>query len=751
MVTFYELHNTDLASLDAFAADFERLVRRWDLGESLNSGVLATLRGTNWRGDAATSAAAAINGIRTQIDAAFDEAGALAVALRDAHTEFLAAQQDLSRALQEAADHAMTVDGSGTVQWEAKGNPDDPDATAYAKSAKQNADLVKQAIDAAVARATEADNAMVAALSADTGSSTSSFNSAPLGGISEIEAQQAADLMRLGDKATDAQVAQLDALLKAHHDDPRFATAFYTSLGPEGFLKDLGRLDQGPGLMQGPRSGMLTDLQGDLGLTLATATRSGNQPHLSDDWEAGLRKAGATQYSLSTGSPPGGRPYGYQILSNVLRTGQYDPHFLTPVAEHITQLTEADPGRWNEATALSGLVHRDGLGSGDGGYNPMSGVLEALGHSPDAALQYFHDPATLYNPDGTVLRTGAENHYLHELTDPKSGVLQDVLLSKNDAPGGVAPDEATSLGHALEAATTGAAWDAPPDVALPPHSGAMNDLTSQVVSTFGHQNGPDLIHGDGAPFAPLNGSLGHMVAAHVADAQQAIAGGPSGPQQSHTPGAPLNSADTLRLVAALGRDPEAYASVLHAQQAYTAAQIHDVLLQNPGHGDLLAEAVRNTAQPGGVMAGVLNGGRVDEVYHTHQISDAAYNAKIDERAEWATKAWDLSAGKEAAKAPVLGDYVNKQADEMIQNIAGKYRIDSTNMARDQTASILETWGSVESAKAAVRAAAVGTSLDAQTVQTLADSAATSAQSGYGVGYGTLYQGVSRGAGGAGQA
>ncbi|PYC82707.1 hypothetical protein C7C46_10155 [Streptomyces tateyamensis] len=246
MVTFYELHTTNLAALDALASAFERLVRRWDLGESLDSGVLATLRGANWRGDAASSAATAITGIRTQLDGAFDEAGALAAALRDAHTEFLGAQQDLARALQGAADHAMTVDGDGTVHWAApQGDPGDPQATARAKSAKQNADLVNQAI-AAVARATEADKALVTALAADTGSNTGAFNSSPLGGISEVEAQKAADLMRLGDKATDAQLAQLDALLQAHGTDPRFASAFYTSLGPEGFLKDLGRLDQGP-------------------------------------------------------------------------------------------------------------------------------------------------------------------------------------------------------------------------------------------------------------------------------------------------------------------------------------------------------------------------------------------------------------------------------------------------------------------------------------------------------------------------
>jgi hypothetical protein len=276
---------------------------------------------------------------------------------------------------------------------------------------------------------------------------------------------------------------------------------------------------------------------------------------------------------------------------------------------------------------------------------------------------------------------------------------------------------------------------------------------SQVVTTFGHQDGPALIHGDGAPFAAMNSSLGHMTAAYIGDVQTAVTGGGAVPQPNVPPGARLNGPDTVKLVATLGRDPDAYATVLHAQQAYTAAQIHDVLIHNSDHGDLLAEAVRNAAQPGAVVPGVLAGGRVDEVYRTHQVSDAAYNAKITDRAGWATKIWDLTGGKEAGKivVPGVGGYVNDQVHGMIQNIADKYMIHTGGSASDDAAQALLAAGSGTSAQAAVAAAAVGTPLSKATIDELAASAANSAQAGFSYGNGTLFTGVNGGPGHAGKA
>ncbi|TQF03709.1 hypothetical protein E6W39_17570 [Kitasatospora acidiphila] len=742
MVTFHDLHNADLSSLDSLATDFEQMVRSWDLSTSLDNSVLGPLQGSGWTGDAANAAADHIKNIRTQLDAAFDEASAMARALRDAHTEFAAAQQDLTNALHSATDHSMTVDDDGNVHWQSKTNPDDPQATSQLKSLQQAADGIKQSIDAAVARATEADNAAAAALAGDTGTNTTSFNSTPIGGIPEEEAQQAADLLRQGGNITDAQLTQLDRLLKAHSGDQRFATAFYTSLGPEGFLKSLGAVDQGP--VNAKRTDMLTSLQSDLGLTLATATSTKSQPHLSDDWEAGLRAAGAKQYDVTTAPPSGGRPYGYQILSNVLRTGNYDAHFLDPIAEHVTQLTQADPGRWDHALYLSGLTHQDGIGFGDGGYNPMSGVLEALGHSPDAATAFFSNKATLYNPDGTVKSTGADNNYLALLTNAKGNpILQDTLLSKNDAHNGVAPDEATALGHALEAATTGVPWDSSA-TDLPQHTPQTSAVMSAVVNTFGAGDGPKLLHGAGAPFANINGSLGNMMAAYIGDIQTAVNGGGMAPMATFGVPANLNDGNTYKLLATLGRDPDAYASIVQAQQAYTTAQIQDVLQHRSDHHELAA-AISNAARPGGAVEGIINSARANEIMTNQQVHDAAFNAKVDQHAQWATKIWGLTGGKAVDKIPVAGGYANDQVGKIIQNVANSYKIDTSGQSTDQAIASMLGGSTGSSASQAVYAAATGMNLSPTDLADLSNSAVAGAQDGFSRGSLIFDGGVNAGA------
>ncbi|MER7579040.1 hypothetical protein [Kitasatospora sp. NPDC097691] len=207
----------------------------------------------------------------------------------------------------------------------------------------------------------------------------------------EEQAKQAADILRLAGNATDAQIDQLNKTLKEHSADPRFTTAFYQSLGPDGFLKYYGQLAVASADKGGNRPQAIADLQKNLGTALATATDTRNYPRLSDDWEAGLRRAGVARVDVWPPGRPGGsaQPFGYQILTNILRTGTYDAHFLNPIAEHVTQLSEKKgfwtSDQWNntEFTQLKFLGSPQD--SAQGGFNPMAGVLEALASAVETA------------------------------------------------------------------------------------------------------------------------------------------------------------------------------------------------------------------------------------------------------------------------------------------------------------------------------------------------------------------------------
>ncbi|MGF1425103.1 hypothetical protein [Kitasatospora sp. LaBMicrA B282] len=739
MVTFDQLQHTDLSSLDGAASDFEALVRNWDLSTELQTSVIGTLQGCGWTGPAAEACAGSLTDVRNQIDMAFEEASGLARALRDGHTEFAAAQQALLTAVQSGTQEGLTIDSSGTVQWPPATSDADKHDPQYDSTWKSKADAIHQQIQAALDRATTADQGLAYTVGADTGTSTQSFTCSPVGGLETGEVKQAADLLSLGSKATDAQVAQLNAILKAHANDPQFNTDFYNTLGPDGFLKSYGAMGE-YSYYGTPDKDNLTQLQVNLGTALASATDTKNVPHLSDEWEAGLRKAGATQYQLLPDQLQGGNPYGYQILSNILRTGNYDAHFLQPIAEHMTQLSEQDPHMWSDAVMKANPVTQTFfLGPGDGkngGLNPMSGMLEALGHSPDAATKFFSDPPTQYNPDGTVKAAASgSNNYLAKLTDPGYGSILQDITTKDAILGGKACDlEAGALGHALEAATIGQPYDAE-GVPYPLHTPAMTSVMQQVVTLMGTNKGPDLITGNGAVFHSMNTSLGHMTAAYMGEVQSAFAPHDKLPlYETVDPNHPqptLDSAATTRFLAALGHDPDAYGSIAQAQQAYTTAHVHDIM-QQAGDHKYLEAALSTAARPGGTVAAILTGGKADAIYAQHQQSDAAYNKAIDRDAGWAQKLWDMTGGGKIGPMPVVGGPINGQASGIIQSVASCYKVDTHGLAADQ---VLQSSGTAETgagdaARNAVLSAALAQGMNTTDATDLANFASDGAQNGF---------------------
>lgn len=726
-MNFEELKNAQLSGLNTLAGDYEALVRNWGFSSELTGDVITPLQGSGWTGQAAEAAAQSVTKIRNEIDAAFEEATGIAKALRDAHTEIAGAQADLAAAVRSATDGRMTVDSNGTVHWPAPTGPEknDPD---YAASYRHKATAISDAIGKALARASEADAAAAAALAADTGTDRTAFNKKPLGGASEQEAKQAADLLRLADKASPTQIQQLEALLKAHSGDPNFATAFYNSVGPDGFLKAYGAMTEYSGYYgDAATKKILLDMQRDLGLTLATATNGSKQPHLTDEWQAGLRRAGATQYQLLPDRLAGGNPYGYQILANLLRTGTYDPHFLNPLVEHMTQLSAEKPGRWEDAVSNANPIGQVFLFGKDGsGLNPLSGGLEGLAHNPAAATKYFHDQATVYNDDGTVKATGQPNTYLKQLTDPGvNSILQD--FQPDHAPHfKAAPQEALALGHALEAATTGRAYDAT-NGPMPAHTPEMSAVMKEVTDRFGNTDGPGLLKKDGL-FADMAPGFGHMVASYMGDVQTAV------DHNNHI--LPLNGAAanldqgaTQKLLGALGRNPDAYGTIAQAQQAYTTAYLQDIMSHKDRYGELFGEAVTNASRPGGEVAGILTAVATDEVYKKKQGEMDAYNASVDQKVGWAKQVWTATAGKALGDVPGADKLLPLPTDHFFKLIADGYHIDThpSDFATDSFNSGRNA--SANAAEAAVRTAAIDKGLDPAYLETLATTAANGTKQG----------------------
>ncbi len=715
MVTYDELANTDLSALDTVATDFEQVVRRWEYTSDFQSDVVTPLSVSGWSGPASQAAVGQLTQARSQIDAAFDETSAIAKVLRDAHDQFVTCQNTLRQIQQDAQSQGLTISTDGSqVTWTMPANLPHNAAVHedYRQGMAQVASAITQRLTSVLQQATDADRAAAAALAADTGTNQQSFNATPVGGIPQEEAAQAAALARQGNNLTNTQLAQLDSILKAHANDPAFTTAFYNDLGPQGTLNFWGQLSVGSTRarpVDQERLATLKDMQGQLGTSLACATNTQTWPHLSDQWEAGLRAAGTQRIPLVSSGPLKFQPYGYQILASILNTGNYDPHFLDPIAEHVTQLTAQNPDMWVQAgPPLNGsdTLKTNFLGNGSG-FNPMTGVMEGLGHSPAAATDFFHNPETLYNADGTPTGHTAPNGYLRFLTDSdKNPLLPDTSVMDPDHAAAL-NYEPTALGHALQAATTGVAWDAPNGTPLPQHTDATNDVMNQVVNTFG--GNPGLVQGSGAPFTGMNGSLAHMTASYIGDVDRAV-NAPSADQLTvfGTP-ANLNPNNTAHLLDTLGRDPNAYGTLQQAQNGYTAAQ-----LQNAAHqpGDVNANLSR-VANQGSQISGILGNARANTVAQDGWQADAAYNQAIDSNTGLANTAYAMSLGTLVDKVPVLGSLVNDQVSSMITDMGNSYHHDSTAQSVNTNIDIINSGKSAagQAAQVATQNALQGTSLD----------------------------------------
>ncbi|MGW2378295.1 hypothetical protein [Kitasatospora sp. NPDC001683] len=748
MVDFHELSNADFGSLDAAATAWTTVAQKLkSMDDDWNTTVVGQVDSECWVGNAADQARPGLKRTADQLSAAVTEANALASIFTDAATEFKAAKAKLDKAVADAQAAKLTVTADGTVNWPPPDTATRHDRDAldeYQKEWGGKADAAHQAIVAAIAEATAADERIAYALNSDSGTDKDhSFNANAIGGGPEADGKRASLLAAKGGDISDTELTELNSLLASHQNDPKFATTFYQDLGPDGLIKSWNSMVGDPAHYRDPndpRWKAYQDLQRNLGLNLATATRQSNQPHLSDDWAAALRKAGAQPVWDKPMRPTGFdyQPYGYQVLSGILMTGNYDPHFLDPIAQHVTQLDTNRDKYWPAPPqAVADRVHGFNLlGGTDGGlgFQPTTAVLTALGHSPAAANQFFSEQPTAYNEDGTVNPSGKPKpadyftYYTHDkewLPDTNSMRDMNALdQSKHAGP--------TALGHALEAATSGHPYDQPADVPPKPHTPEQAALAERVLDTFGTHGGNgtlDDIKGDGK-FAPLRGSLGHIAADYIGDVQRAASGANDLPVNGSA--ANLDGSKIQGLLDALGRDPQSYGSITNANQAYTSALIRGALDSGQTDFSRLQADINHIAQNGSVVTGTLAEARVDEVHTQHHASDKAYNDAVAENVGFAKDVFNQTIGKVTDKVPFGSDLSGMLVDDVTNNIIAANSRDTTADGEQDARVYVQQakQSSMDAVSQAVRDASLQTSVDYADVQRLAAGAQDASKTGF---------------------
>ncbi|MET8410184.1 hypothetical protein ABZV34_19140 [Streptomyces sp. NPDC005195] len=749
-LTFTDLVEVDLSRLATAVTDWKSTVDGLRTqAENARKGMRAKSDTARWAGVNATVTREFVTRTTKEIADLHTEANSIYQVLDDAHTELAALQKQIRTAVRtDAPALGIRVEdiGDGKVRCffpHVRGDTDE--RTQEQLDARQE---LEGRVNGLLAHASEIDASVARALRKSHGGDLHNAGHSAYESLNDAQVERALELAHKGDGMTDQELAELNRLIhyNGREKDGEFATEFYEGLGgPEKTLEFYAEMsiDGTGGDATKVRLDAVRDLQQNMGFALANATDPDTAHHLPGSWGADFRRLGTQEIGWEQGQ--WNKPYGYQVLGGLLRYGNYDARFINPIAEHITQLHKEDPYRFlnNKPMGSEDIYGFNPSGRLGTGNDPLNSVLEALGHSPEASEKFFTDPPTAYNEDGTVKKDGKVGFgtYLDLFTDKDfewtvdtndTNILADEDKTKKAL--GYGPE---ALGHALESATTGRPYDSDDTADAIRHTPERAQLVNEIVTKFGEE--PGLIrhneNGDideeSGPLYAMRGSLGDISAEYMGDFQRALAGG--GDQfTTFGESAALDPDSAHRFLAEVGQDPDAYASITSAQQAYTADVVNDVVNGDSDSSVSDAERLRNATRAGGIVAGIMSESRADAVLDYHTASDKEFNEAAADKQKWADRLLGMGIDKAAERVPILGAPLEWASEDIQESIMKSIEKDSSDQAEgDATRTYHEGRSAVmDSARTAVGAATRDSGFTADTINDLKNSAANGADDGH---------------------
>lgn len=412
MLTYDNVFHAPLEKLKAAADGWSEAKGKLDkLAEDARTTMSAKARDEYWRGVNAEVTKPFVDKTAKEFEDAAKAADGIHKILLDGYRAFKKAKDDLAKIAEtEAPAKGFRVTSDGKVEareplssTKDPGVRHDPDFQELVRKEHAAVDAWQRRIDAILETCDDADIACANALRANITGDKHNFSAPKYGSLDAEEAQRAVDLAKKGRELSHAELEQMNELLSDNSRSKEFSRSFYDGLGSKGALEFFGQLSTDTydySKVDKQRLEDVQNLQKNLGLNLATATQGGDR--WTENWSAEMRKLGTERIPLA--KYDNNPAFGYQLLGGIMRYGNYDPKFLVPIAEHVTQLHAKDPytfaGNRNIGGWLKDPFNPSGVNGS--GYDPMVSMLEALGHSPDAAKQFFTADPTSYNPDGTI-------------------------------------------------------------------------------------------------------------------------------------------------------------------------------------------------------------------------------------------------------------------------------------------------------------------------------------------------------------
>ncbi|BCM64861.1 MULTISPECIES: DUF6571 family protein [Streptomyces] len=363
------------------------------LEKDARDGLKGAAEKADWKGVNATVTREFITKTAGEFADAHAEAKSIHNILKDTHDELVGYRNQLNLAISEGLKKNLTVldTGNGSFTVTMNIHPDRAAAgTSVPDHSQQDVDHFRDEIQRILKAATESDNSADQALralvdQAEYGFSGASYQDRDSAAKAMKEAERLAGLLRKkGDSMSPEEFDELNRSLAKYRDDPLFQEKFATTLGPRGtldFWADLSDPSDG-GDLQRSRHEQFGELQKNLGLTLAGATRS-DSPEMRR-WEEQMVRLGDERIQTR-----GAQVYGFQLMSNLMRVGDYDDRFLDKYGNALvaTEKKMRLPDRyWN--AGVPPMPKMNFIGD-DFGRDPMTGLMTGLSHSPRAATDFF--------------------------------------------------------------------------------------------------------------------------------------------------------------------------------------------------------------------------------------------------------------------------------------------------------------------------------------------------------------------------
>ncbi|MCX4508779.1 hypothetical protein OHA27_00370 [Streptomyces sp. NBC_01619] len=650
MPKYQDVVDAPIGKLKTAVDDWAEMATRLEkLAEEARDGMQAKSDKADWAGVNASVTQPFIRETAKEFGDAAAQAKGIKLLLEGAYAVFKRARDELVGIRDDEGPKAgIHIDTNGKVRPR---QPIDVDRAvrhgdgypAALKKQNENVAAWQKKIDQIVERCDDADESLRRALAANV-TDDHNFTAPRFNSLDQEEAARAASLAKKGASLTHAELAQLNELLRENHRSQDFARSFYDSIEPKGALEFFGQLAEGTvdfNKVDKERLKEVQELQKNLGLNLANATQGADK--WSVEWSSEMRKLGTDRIALGKNDLTG--PFGYQLLGGIIRYGDYNPKFLNPIAEHVVQLHAKNPHMFSVSKPFAEYNEHPFNPSGvnGAGYDPVISVLEALGHSPEASKQFFSSPPTAYNEDGTVKAGFPEGKdknqivgYLDYFANEEYESFPDLSANYSDDATEKAkqymPD---ALGHALEAATLGHAWDDPQPKLTRDETSA--GIMEEVVSLYGADAGL-LKHQEA-----MADSLGTMGAGYIDDINWALnknhedsvfapAKGPDGTMDPSKDGhAEFGRHNVRGFLSTLGQHPDAYASVSTAERVYTTSALEAQV--GPG-GSIDQGAARYAVRTGAEVQGMLDQSRADQVEAEGMKKHEEYEKAHEKKSAW---------------------------------------------------------------------------------------------------------------------